>query len=150
MRIDPEHYREASAFRIESARQMHCHARYSDAIYLAGVSTECLLRAFITRRTIAFDARHDLQELFKQAGLQDLIPFKHRRNAGALLGTIWARWKNSYRYITDDRLRSEFKRLKHDRGIRGDFLKENSRCVINCVYELRTIGELQWRRLKKK
>lgn len=150
MRIDPEHYMEASAFRIESARQMHNQARYSAAIYLAGVSVECLLRAFITRRTLEFDARHDLQELFKQADLEDLIPHKHRREVGARLGTIWARWKNNYRYIADDRLRSEFKRLKHDRGIRGDFLKENSRCVVNCVYELRTIGEKQWHRLEKR
>ena len=150
MRIYPEQYMEASAFRIESARQMHDHARYSVAIYLAGISVECLLRAFITRKTCEFDARHDLQELFKQAALEDLIPHKRRREAGAWLGTVWARWKNNYRYVSDDRLRSEFKRLKHDRGIHGDFLKENSRYVVNCAYELRTIGELQWRRLKKR
>ena len=150
MRIDPEHYMEASAFRIESARQLHEHSRYSEAIYLAGVSVECLLRAFITRSTREFDARHDLQELFKQTGMEDLIPLKRKRDAGAWLGTIWARWKNNYRYVPDDRLRAEFKRLRHDRGIAGDFLKENSRQVINSAYELRTIGELQWRRLKKK
>lgn len=149
MRIKSKHYMEASAFRIESARQMHNQARYSAAIYFAGVSTECLLRAFITLNTSEFNARHDLQELFKQASLENLIPHKRKREVGVLLGTIWARWKNNYRYVTDDRLRVEFKRLKHDRGIRGDFLKENSRCIINCVYQLRTIGEQRWRFLKK-
>ncbi len=150
MRIYPEHYMEASAFRIESARKLHEHGRYSAAIYLSGVSIECLLRAFITQRTGEFDSRHDLQELFKQTGLEDMFPIKRRRDAGAWLGTVWARWKNNYRYIADDRLRSEFKRLKHDRGITGDFLKENSRHVISSAYKLRTIGELQWRRLKKR
>ena len=93
---------------------MHDPARYSAAIYLAGISVECLLRAFITCRTCEFDARHDLHELFKQAAPEDLIPRKRRREAGAWLGTVWARWKNNYRYVSDDRLRSEFKRLKHD------------------------------------
>jgi len=47
MRIDPIHYLEASSSHIDSARKLHLQARYSDAIYLAGVSVECLLTAAI-------------------------------------------------------------------------------------------------------
>jgi len=38
MRINSEHYLEASFIRIDSARKLHIQARYSDAIYLSGVS----------------------------------------------------------------------------------------------------------------
>jgi len=147
MRIDPKHYLDASFNRIDSARKLHMQGRYSDAIYLAGVSVECLLRAFITHK---FDKRHDLQDLFKESSLEALIPDKRRREVGSWLGIIWARWKNNYRYVSDDRLQAEFKRLKHDRGISGNFLKENSRLVINCAYKLRILGEQQWRHLNKK
>ncbi|KPA17923.1 hypothetical protein MHK_001852 [Candidatus Magnetomorum sp. HK-1] len=147
MRIDPIHYLEASSCSIDSSRKLHFQARYSDAIYLAGVSVECLLRAFITHK---FDKRHDLHELFKASSLEKLIPDRRRREVGCWLGTIWARWKNNYRYVSDERLKSEFKRLKHDRGISGDYLKENSRMVINCAYNLRILGENQWRHLNKK
>ncbi|MFC1600791.1 HEPN domain-containing protein [Candidatus Sumerlaeota bacterium] len=144
MKLNCEHYLEASAFRIETARQLHEKGRYSAAIYLAGVSIECLLRAFITREDPQFDQRHDLRELYKKAQLQALIRPAKRRQADAWLGDVWTRWKNNYRFASDDRMRTVFRDLQHNRGIKGDFLKENSRIVVEAAYQLRTLGERRW------
>jgi len=57
MRIDPIHYLEASSCSIDSARKLHMQAKYSGAIYSAGVSVECLLRAFIPHK---FDKIKDM------------------------------------------------------------------------------------------
>lgn len=144
MKLNYTDYLEASAFRIDTARRLHKMGRYSAAIYFAGVSIECLLRAFITRKDPQFDQRHDLRELCKKAQLQALIRPGDRRQADAWLGDVWMRWKNNYRFASDDRMRTQFKRLGHDRGIKGDFLKENSRIVVESAYQLRTLGERRW------
>lgn len=144
MKLSPKDYMEASAFRIETARRLYQSGRYSAAIYFAGVSIECLLRAIITREDSQFDERHDLRELCKKSQLQGLIRPEGRRQADAWLGDVWMRWKNNYRFVSDDRLRSEFRRLGHNRGIKGDFLKENSRIVVESAYQLRTLGERRW------
>lgn len=141
MKLSSTDYMEASASRIETARRLHQGGRFSAAIYYAGVSIECLLRAIITRVDPQFDERHDLKELCKKAQLQVLIRPKDRRQADAWLGDVWMRWKNNYRFVSDDRLRSEFRRLGYNRGIRGDFLKENSRIIIEAAYQHRTLGE---------
>lgn len=141
MKLNHTDYMEASAFRIETARRLHQSGRYSAAIYFAGVSVECLLRAIITREDPQFDERHDLRDLCKKSQLQALIKPGDRRLADAWLGDVWMRWKNNYRFVSDDRLRSEFRRLGHNRGIKGDFLKENARVVVEAAYQLRTMGE---------
>ena len=148
MKLNDSHYLEASAFRIQTARRLHEIGRYSAAIYFAGVSLECLLRAFITREDPQFDQRHDLRELYKKAQLQAFIRPKDHRQAGAWLGDIWTRWKNNYRFASDDRMLAEFRKLRHNRSIKGDILKENSRIVVEAAYQLRTLGERRWRSKK--
>ena len=149
MKLNYTDYLEASAFRIETARRLHRFGRYSAAIYFAGVSIECLLRAFITHGDPQFDQRHDLRELCKKAQLQDLIRPANRRQADAWLGDVWMRWKNNYRFASDDRLRTQFRKLGHNRGIKGDFLKENSRIVVESAYQLRTLGVRRWHSRKR-
>ena len=129
---------------METARRLYVAQRYSAAIYFAGVATECLLRAFITRETPQFDQRHDLRQLYNEAQFEAFIEPKDQRLAQTLLGDVWSRWKNNYRYASDGRLRSEFRRLGHNRGIKGDFLKENSRRVVESGYELWMLGERTW------
>ena len=114
------------------------------AVYFAGVGVECLLRAYITRENPQFDERHDLRELFKQSQICDFIGPNHVKDANIWLGDVWMRWKNNYRYVEDERLRSEFKRLQYDRGVKGDFLKENARKTVNAAIRLQAIGERRW------
>jgi hypothetical protein len=144
MKLLVNHYLDASRSRMETARRLHDQYRFSAAIYLAGVAIECLLRAYILRRDPAFDSRHDLSEMLKRSELADFVRAKDRIDVSAWLGTIWARWKNNYRYASDERLQSEFKRLAHDRGIKGNYLKENSSQVIEAAFQLRAIGERRW------
>lgn len=148
MKLNHTDYMEASASRIETSRRLHRIGRYSAAIYFAGVSVECLLRSFIVREDPKFDQRHDLRALCKKAQLSAFIRPQDRRRTTAWLGNVWTRWKNSYRFAADERIRTEFRRLGHNRGIKGDFLKENSRIVVESAYQLRTLGERRCRSKK--
>jgi HEPN domain-containing protein len=131
--------------RLRAAQIMYERARYVDAIYSAGVATECILRAFLQEKTKEFDARHDLRELLKSAALLErFVGEKQRAVVSASLGEVWSRWRNNYRYIGEDRLRAEFKSRGLDRGIKGDFLKENARVTFENATTLVNKGTYQW------
>ncbi len=50
----------ASAERLEAAKFAAAHGDWVMAVYLAGLSIECLLQAFALRDVPTHDARHDL------------------------------------------------------------------------------------------
>ncbi|HCE46908.1 MAG TPA: hypothetical protein DET40_25455 [Lentisphaeria bacterium] len=154
LKLDAEHYFEASRYRIETARQLYDKGKFSAAIYFAGVAVECIFRAYIYRKDLNFDSRHDLESMYKGTGMCDLINSQERRNMCSYLGILWTRWKNNYRYTSDDRLRSEFSRLKYykyDNGtfIQGNHLKENSRMVVDAAVGIHALGERKWQSKKK-
>jgi len=59
---------------------------------------------------------------------------------------LFGRWKNDLRYISNDRLRRRLKKLKLDRGIRGNYLKENCRIAIETATTIIKIGAVKWQR----
>jgi len=150
MKISPEHYRDSARARAITARILLNHGRYSAAIYFSGACVESILRAYITRENPEFDEKHDLVKLYNASQIEKYITNpKSRRKINVCLGNVWDRWKNSYRYADDDRLRSEFKRLKFYVGVQGDLLKFNSSLCVDSALEIQTIGELRWNSKKK-
>ena len=76
--------------------------------------------------------------------MEGFIKPDDRNEVVACLGEVWSRWKNNYRYIDDDRLRSEYKRLELYKRIKGDMLKENSRVVVESAFQLCMKGASRW------
>lgn len=149
MKFNAQQYLDCSRLRVESARRLHEQSRFSAAIYIAGVGIECLLKAYIVRQNPTFDERHDLHDLLKSSDLKSFVHADDRQQVAAWLSEIWTRWKNNYRYASDGRLRAEFKRLELNRGIDGDYLKENSRLVVETALLLQMKGEQRWHSKKK-
>ena len=118
MKLSSDDYIDGAGERIGAASAMYAQCRFVDAIYLAGVAVECVLRAFATEETNEFDARHDLSRLVKAPTIERFVGEKKRQVISASLGEVWARWKNNYRYIGDTRLRGELRQLQLDRGIK--------------------------------
>jgi hypothetical protein len=125
---------------------MYASGRYVDTIYLAGVATECVLRAFAVADSPEFDGRHDLSRLLKAATLERFVGEKQRETIASHLGTVWARWKNNYRYLGEDRLRTEIRQLHLDRGLKGDALKENARMTLESALAIVNKGTFQWKK----
>jgi hypothetical protein len=144
MRFRPEHYLEASQERIDDARRLHNMKRYAAAIYLAGVAVECLLIAYKTRENAEFESRHDLASLLRESGIAGFIHRRDRTKLLVMLGEVWSRWKNNYRFASQERLLSEFKRLKLDKGFKEDILKPNSDMIISNAFEIIRMGIRQW------
>ena len=93
-------------------------ASYALSMYVAGLSVECLLRAFKMLRDATFDERHDLMRLFKASGMLNVDPAvlrakglaesqvqHHHRELQAALAVVYDLWSNDYRFASEDRLR---------------------------------------------
>ncbi len=146
VKLSGDNYIEGASERIGAAYAMYAEYRFVDAIYLAGVAVECVLRAFAIEESDEFEGRHDLSRLMKVATLERFVGDKQRQAISAALGEVWARWKNNYRYVADQRLRSEIKRLQLDRGIKGDALKENARVALESALTIVNKGTFQWKK----
>lgn len=148
VRIRPDHYLHAGQQRLEEARRLHEAGRYAGAIYLSGAALECVMRAYRgrTHPHEAFEGRHDLRKLLKESGVLGFVGVNEGRALAAYIGDVWSRWKNNYRYISDERLRAEFRRLKLDRPFPrdSDWLKANSERTWNSAAEVVALGVRRW------
>ena len=144
MNLSADDYRWAALDRMRAAEVLHAATKYAAAIYLAGVAVECILRAYRMRIDKTFDSRHDLPALLTASGLRDYIPSKRRGAITAALGDVWSRWKNDYRYASDDRVLRDLRDRGLTAGIKGDPLKESSRRVFEKAHELVGLGVSRW------
>ncbi len=144
MHIEAMDYFEAAQERLVDARLLYEKQRYALSLYISGLAVESMLRAFRALKDPHFDARHDLPKLLGMSDLELIVPVKFRREITEATGTIFTRWKNDLRFVSANRLRRHIKKQKLDRGIRGDFLKENSRIVLQAAETVVRIGTRQW------
>ena len=145
MRIEAADYFDAVQERLSNANLLYEAAQYSFALYAAGVAVESLLRAYIVRMEPKFEAAHDLPLLLKTSNLRSLATPSEYQQIGAAIADLFGRWRNDLRYTSNNRLRRYLKRKKFDRGIRGDFVKENCRIVIEMATTIIRIGAEKWK-----
>lgn len=148
MRFRPEHYIEAAQERRDEAWHLLNADKYAGAMYLTGAAVECLFWAYRTDAGHPFKAHHDLMDLYKESGLLDFITTRNREPMAVALVEVWSRWKNNFRYASDQRLRAEIKARRLDRGIKGDALKQNARQAWDSASYIIAMGVEAWR-LKK-
>jgi hypothetical protein len=141
-----EVYRAAAQERTGSLQVLYDDRSYGLAMYVAGLAVEALFRACRCRIDPEFDSRHDLYELAKAARFRDVIGVIHLDRFGALLNEVAVRWSNNHRFRSDAAMRAFLKRGKLDRGMSGDFLKENARIQINAATELVAMGVARWKK----
>jgi len=117
MRITAEDYRETSLERANTARILHKAGRYAPAIYLAGIAVESLLRAYIIREGGEVDTLHDMDQLLRRPNLRGYVPHASIAEIDTWLGEVRSRWNNLYRWFSEQRLRTEYRRLKLNAGV---------------------------------
>lgn len=133
MRIEADDYLEAAWERWNDALRLHENGRYSFSLYTAGLAVESMLRAYLVRRKPEFDERHDLLLLLDGSNLEQFLTTRERAAIFAAITDVFNRWKNDFRFASEKRLRRHLKKLKLDRSIRGDYLKENSRISLEAA-----------------
>lgn len=145
MGTSAEVYRDAAHEHVIVAAELYASARYVMAHYVAGLSVECILRAYQVRRNAEFDAKHDLQKLSYSAKFPELFPKARFNEYQGLLAAVVVRWKNDFRYRSLKSLRSYLIRLHVHEGIKGDVVKESARRIVNAATTLVELGVTKWK-----
>jgi len=145
MRIEAADYFAAAKERLSEANLLFEKERYALALYIAGVAVESLLRAYIFRLEPKLEAAHNLELLLETSNLRSLVTAVESQQLFAAIADLYGRWRNDLRYTSNTRLRRRLKKQKLDRGIRGDFLKENCRIAIEKASTILKVGVSKWK-----
>ena len=141
----PQVYSDTSKERAGVLQSLYDAGEHVLALYVAGVAVESMFRGFRARFDPNFDSRHDLYLLAASAKFSSLLPRALELEYAANLGSLYARWSNNHRFRSEVAMRQYLKRAKLDRGIKGDYLKENSRVPVNAAIELVSLGAKLWK-----
>src|SRR6266496_2439793 len=120
MKFRADEYFRAATERMRQARTMYNDGKsYSLAMYCAGLSVECILRAFRWERDQSFDGRHDLENLLKASallrmkeermqsrGISDESISDYGRRIRAAMNDVVALWRNELRFASESSLRA--------------------------------------------
>jgi HEPN domain-containing protein len=150
MTFGPEVYRTAAEEHLTALNELYRSGRYVLAHYVAGLAVECMLMAYRRRQVSTFDERHDLWKLARNARFLNVVPEKSKASITAALGEVVTRWQNPHRFRSEHSLRSYLLDRKLHLRIKGDFVKESARRIVNAALELVALGAMQWKHLPKK
>jgi hypothetical protein len=142
-------YYDAAVEHVTVAEELYESGRFVLASYVAGLATECMLRAFRHRIDPEFDARHDIDRLYKLAKFADVVPSTSADKLGAALETVIRLWSNDHRFLGAEALRRRWLKQKMHVGVKGDFLKERTRQLVNAADTIVTMGAARWVHLSK-
>ena len=145
MVLNADVYLTAAQEHVTAARELYKSGRYVLAHYVAGLAVECLFRAYRCRVDKTFDERHDLQNLAKAGRFFSVIPPEQNQIISAALGVVVSQWQNGHRYRSAASLRSFLAEHKLYLRIKGDFVKENTRRVVDAALELINLGVMRWK-----
>jgi hypothetical protein len=150
MGMRSDSYYTAARERIKEARFLHESRYYTLAMYVSGLAVECMLRAFRLLRDPTFDERHDLWRLWKSTELANVRGEFYHEKVQSAMDTTMSLWRNDYRFRSEAVLRAYLKKIGSDRGIKGDFLKFNSKTLYEAAEEIVQFGVNRWKLLNKK
>jgi len=145
----PEVYKAAATEHLPVAAELYESGRYVLAAYVSGLAVESMFRAYRVSIDAEFNARHDLNELSVQARFRTIVPESKYFLYSEWLTIVAARWSSTHRYRSYQAMTRWLKRLKLDRGIRGDPVKENARRLVNAATGIVSLGVEQWPHLHR-
>ena len=173
MRIDrPEHYYDVRLERSRQASDVYEEgASFALSMYVSGLAVESMLRALALRKNPAISEQsealrmfkgHDINLWFNASALGDADPESLETRGlsevsaeaqfvkiRAAINDVCLLWSNLHRFASEDVMRKQLKRMRHDRGIQGSFLKENARRLLSASQFIITAGDQRWKSLEK-
>src|SRR5258706_15728869 len=120
MDFTSEHYFKASTERIRQAEELYfTRNNFALCMYTAGVAVECMLRAYLLKKSSEFESRHDVLMLLDESGMvdagSDILKAKgfsreeienHCRSLESAVRMVSVLWHNNYRFASEARLLS--------------------------------------------
>jgi hypothetical protein len=148
-----QRYKEATfLFRGLAKRGEKAETYAAGAIYLAGVATECLYRAFILRTEPDADIKpHDLKALADDRFLKEITNRGVYDKISRANKFIYEGWSNEHRYRDNESLNKYYKkhRLVLCKGVRGNVAKYVCGRMLTELEVVFKVAKEKWRRPRK-
>lgn len=142
--IDAQSYFESGVSHSSTALDLYYAGSFQLSFYVAGLSVECIFRALIARSSLQFDEMHDLKKLSDSSKFIANVPVSRTFELAGNLEQVYTLWSNVHRFRSEKAMRRFLKNRQFDRGIKGDFLKENCRRIVNAADAIVKEGIVQW------
>jgi HEPN domain-containing protein len=141
-----------SAERKEAAWAAYEREDYVLAMYLAGLTVECILQAIALRDYPSHDARHDLPRWLGRcpASLQESIKSEAIRAHWSRLVRVW---RNELRYLSGDGVLGYLRQQKLNVGISGGpdaVMRRNAKRLLEAAAAVHDRGVYAWARYTAK
>jgi hypothetical protein len=143
--LEPQEYLAAASDHADVLAPLFDSGHHALAIYLAGLAVECMFRAFRQKKGLPFTQDHKLSNLGNEAGFPELVQECYRIDFDAAITHLVGAWQNSHRFRSNDVMRRFLKQHNFDRGIKGDYLRENARRLTSSAILLISLGVKQWK-----
>ena len=75
------------------------------SVYCAGVSIECMFRAYISKYTKEFDTKHDLEKLYAKSLLGSQFDIEEKEQLTIAVKRANKIWSNNLRYTSEKRMK---------------------------------------------
>lgn len=118
-RARAEVYRDAAGKHATVAQDLYDSDRFVLANYVSGLAVECILRAYRHMIDPEFDARRDMERLYKLARFADVVPLARVEEISALFGHVVTLWSNDHRSLSGAALRKRWTKRRLYEGIKG-------------------------------
>ena len=141
----------ASIERMEVAWNCLDRKDYALAVYLGGLSVECILQAIVLKLGGVRDAKHSLPIWLARCpvSMQDAIKGTARNEWNLVV----ALWDNSLRYVSKDGLLGYLRQKGYTTGIYGgpeSVLRKNGKALVAAAEVVQRKGLAQWVSFTKK
>ncbi len=93
----------------------------------------------------AFDSRHDIDRLYELAKFADIVPASRVEEVTASLDFIISVWSNDLRFLSEAALRKRWVKRKLYESVKGDFVRERTRQLVNAAGAIVNLGAARWK-----
>jgi len=93
---------------------------------------------------VQFTSEHKLAKLAEESGVYELIPRTHRETFDASVTASIASWHNSHRFRSEHAMQRFLKKAGLDRGIRGNYARENAKVAVSDALTVISLGVRKW------
>ncbi|WP_033960417.1 hypothetical protein [Psychroserpens jangbogonensis] len=91
------------------------------ASYCAGVSIECMFRAYIVKYTYEFDSKHNLEKLYLKSLISQKLNVNEKQKMTIIVKKANQIWNNNLRYTSEKRM----KRIIAHKNVKSKFTDVN-------------------------
>ena len=118
------------------------------SIYCAGVAIECMLRAYITKYTLEFDSKHDLEKLYEKSQIASKLSNNEKEQLSTAIKRVNKFWNNNLRYTSEKRIKRviahEIIRKHTNSKDISNYIKNVYSDIFNATELIITKGKEKW------